>query len=327
MNQGKGIFEGFKDASTLQTYTPPYYQLSGAAAGVYSLPLGVGTFTLGGQAVALKSTRILPAVVGTFTLSGQAVALKEGHRLANGVGAFTLGGQAVGLLRGAKVATAVGAFTLGGQAVTLKSGRVCSEEVGTFTLTGQDVTLTYVPVAGSFSLPCDVGAFTLSGQAITFVRGRIMAAAVGTFTLSGQAVTLERGYRLAIGAGAFALTGKDISFRYYHMVCGAGAFLMAGKDVALTRPMAKGGMRRRRPAVEPWRAPLEPAYRHLQLEGGRFILTEQSSRLRVARGAKRMPLKVGEFRMGCGQIEYQRGLDLRVLNEQAIIDLILADAA
>lgn len=64
---------------------------------VYGLGIGVGAFTISGQAAGLVEGYVFPAAVGAFTLSGQAVGLPLSMRA--DAGAFLLTGQAVELSR------------------------------------------------------------------------------------------------------------------------------------------------------------------------------------------------------------------------------------
>ena len=93
----------------------------------YTLDVGVGSFTLTGQAVTLKKNSKLSADAGSFTLTGQDVTLT-----------YTPAGVDYTLTVGS------GSFALTGQTVALKKNSILSADTGSFALTGQAVTLTYI---------------------------------------------------------------------------------------------------------------------------------------------------------------------------------------
>jgi hypothetical protein len=107
----------------------------------YTLSVGAGGFSLGGQAVALRRGYTLAAGAGSFTLSGQAVGLRRAYMLSAGAGSFVLSGQAVALRWHRRLAAGAGAFTLSGQAATLRRVHILRVGAGSFSLSGKVVWL------------------------------------------------------------------------------------------------------------------------------------------------------------------------------------------
>ena len=58
----------------------------------YTMSAAAGSFTLSGQAAALKKGYLLAAGAGTFTLSGVAAGVRADRGMNAGAGAFTLTG-------------------------------------------------------------------------------------------------------------------------------------------------------------------------------------------------------------------------------------------
>ena len=228
-------FRVYSGSSALDTYTvTPRWTLG--SGGAYSLALAQGTYTLTGQAVAMRAARKMAPVQGsysltgqavtltygagakvigigqgTYSLTGQAVALRVARTLAAGQGSYTLTGQSVGTKYGRKMAAAQGSYSLTGQTVGLKGGRKIAIGTGTYALTGQNVTLTYGATAASIAI--GQGTYTLSGQAVAVRAARGMALAQGAYSLTGQAAGLKYGRVLAAGQGSYSLTGKAIALR------------------------------------------------------------------------------------------------------------------
>lgn len=197
----------------------------------YTLTAALGTFTLSGQAVVLKRSRLLAAGAGAYSFTGQAVVLKGARKVAAAAGAFSLSGQAVQLNKGTRLAVDAGAFTLAGQAVGFPRTYINAAVAGSFSLGGQPVGLALGRVVAA-----GAGAYSVSGQAVAFGRGYAVTAAAGSFVLSGQAVGLLIGRRLAIGAGAFTLAGMDAALTYLPagtLIAGPGIFTLAGQDATL----------------------------------------------------------------------------------------------
>lgn len=159
------------------------------ASGSYTITAAHGSYTLSGQAVALKADRKITAAQGSFTLTGQAVRLARGYTLAVGQGSYTLNGQDVTLTYepvGSYTLTAdYGTYSLSGQAVNLTAARRITAAQGSYTLSGQAVGL-----ARGFNLAAGQGTYTLTGRDVTLKATRAMTAAYGTYAITGYSVTL-----------------------------------------------------------------------------------------------------------------------------------------
>ena len=59
---------------------------------------GPGTFTLSGQAAALRADRALAMACGAFTMTGQDAALSRTRVLQSAAGSFTISGQETALV-------------------------------------------------------------------------------------------------------------------------------------------------------------------------------------------------------------------------------------
>lgn len=195
------------------------------AATNYTLTASVGSFTLSGQAAALKRGLKITAAVGAFTFTGQAATLSKGYRLTAAVGTFTLSGQAAGLRRASKVTAAVGSFTLTGQAAGLNPGKRLTASTGSFALTGQAAGFTR-----ALKIIAGTGSFTLSGQAAGTKAARKVFASLGTFALTGQAANLvvagPQARVLSANAGSFILNGQSVSL----IVGGADAIYVGARS-------------------------------------------------------------------------------------------------
>lgn len=199
----------------------------------YSLTAAQGSFTLSGQAAALKAGRKVTASQGSFTLSGQAASLKAGRKLTAAQGSFSLSGQAATLKAARRITAAQGTFTLTGQAAALKVGRKLTASVGNFTLSGQAASLIYTP-ANSYTLTASQGTFALTGQAANLLCGRKLVAAQGSFTLSGQSASLLPSRILTAAQGSFVLSGQAVVFRRALVLnAGAGIFVLSGQTANL----------------------------------------------------------------------------------------------
>jgi hypothetical protein len=228
---------------------------SSAGAAAYSLSAAQGSYTLTGQAAALRAARNVAAAQGSYALTGQAAALKAARRIAAGQGAYALTGQAAslaaaravaaaqgayvltgqasGILFGRKLAAAQGAYTLSGQQAQLVVARTLGAAQGAYALAGQEAVLTYSG-SGVRTLVAGAGSYALTGQEATLRRTATLAAAQGAYALTGQAATLGRGQAFAAASGSYALTGQAVLFgRTYVMSAGAGAYTLTGQVALL----------------------------------------------------------------------------------------------
>ena len=131
--------------------TPP------AGGSTYTLTAATGSFTLPGQAAALKVGHVLTAAAGSFALTGVAAALKRGYTLTAAPGSFALTGQAATLVYTAggtnhyTLAAATGSFGLTGQAATLTRSYRLSCAAGSFSVTGQAADLVHATASSSIT--------------------------------------------------------------------------------------------------------------------------------------------------------------------------------
>jgi hypothetical protein len=137
-----------------------------ADAGGYTLAADSGSYSLTGQAAALRATRELDGAAGSYTLTGQDATLT--YTPAGGGGAFTLTadpgsyaltGVAAGLKTGRKVAGAAGSYGLSGQAASLRRSRNLVAAAGSYTLTGVAATFRQ-----TYALDADAGAYVITGM-------------------------------------------------------------------------------------------------------------------------------------------------------------------
>ena len=69
-------------------------ELGSFSIGVFTLTADLGTYTLSGQAVTLRSSRTLTAATGSYTLTGQDITFSRDRRIAAYAGAYAISGQA-----------------------------------------------------------------------------------------------------------------------------------------------------------------------------------------------------------------------------------------
>lgn len=140
-----------------------------AAPQAFTLALDQGSFSLSGQAVTLKSARLVGAEQGSYSLAGQNVTLKSARVLGIGHGVYALTGQDVTLTFEEAsgyppLAAGQGSFVLTGQAANLLYNRLLMAEQGSYTLAGQAV-----PLKSARRLVMEFGTFSLSGQNVTLL--------------------------------------------------------------------------------------------------------------------------------------------------------------
>lgn len=217
-----GIFNGELDELvydntvwTAGNVTSAYNGGSGAtfpiSAGGYTLTAAQGSFTLTGQAAALRAARLLTAAQGSHTLTGQAANLLAGRRLAAAQGSFALTGQSANLLAQRILAASQGAYALTGQDASLLAARKLTADHGAFTLTGQDAALLANRL---MTLTAEMGSFGLTGQDVGLLAGRRLTAGQGSFSLSGQDAVLRAARRIAAGQGSITITGQSVTLTY-----------------------------------------------------------------------------------------------------------------
>lgn len=210
-----------EDATAVLEYT---------TGNAYTLTCDYGSFTLSGQAAALKKDSQLVMAQASFTLTGQAVNLLHGYTLSLTHGSFTLSGQTAGLTAQRLITAVQASYTLSGQAATLQRNCPLTADYGSFTLTGQDANLT-----SARKLTADYGSFTVTGQVTSLIADRLLTAAQGGFTLTGQDANLAQGYGFTVDYGSFTLTGQDAALKAgYKLTADYGSFTLSGQDAVLT---------------------------------------------------------------------------------------------
>lgn len=194
------------------------------AAGTDEAQLDID-YTAGGASYTITAAQ------GSYSLSGQAVALKYGRRAAAAQGSYVLSGQAVALRIARLLGIAQGSYTLAGQAVALKHGYVLAAAQGAYALAGQNVTLTY---STARTLLVGQGSYTLTGRAVSLLWAHRLVAAQGSYTLTGQATVLRHGFTLVCGSGSYSLAGQAVALKYgRRLVTVQGSYLLSGKAVTL----------------------------------------------------------------------------------------------
>jgi len=224
----------------------------------YTMPAGLGTLTLAGQAAKPEWGHVVSAGLGTLTLTGQTVTLRYGlsYILPITTGTLTASGQTVTLAYARKVPHTQGTLTAAGQTVTLKRSRVMPVTAGTLTLSGQTAVTRYghvvaaglgtLTIAGQVAatrvaraIVASVGTITIAGQSVTlsYGLGRVLPASQGTLTASGQTVILRYGRKFPAGLGTITTAGQAVVLRYTRVPQAAlsGALTFAGQTVRLAR--------------------------------------------------------------------------------------------
>jgi hypothetical protein len=226
----------------------------------YTLPLAQGSYSLSGQAVALKAGRKMPAAQGSYSLNGQSVGLNysgAARALSAAQGSYSLSGQGVGLGADRKIQIAQGSYALSGQVVALKPARRLSAAQGSYALTGQSVALSYSGAAstytfsmaqGSYNLigsdaaadyaiSIGSGSYALNGQSVGLKLGRKTSAAQGSYALSGQALTIRVDRRMSLAQGSYALNGQAVGLDQHapapRLTVVSGSYSLSGIQVNL----------------------------------------------------------------------------------------------
>lgn len=135
----------------------------------------------------------LDADAGSYSLSGQAAALRVDRKISAGAGSFALSGQNATLRKGYRLAANAGSYSLAGQTASLLAERRLSAEAGEFTFTGEDATLTYTPNEEAYTLDAGAGTFSVSGQGATLRVDRALRAEAGTLSITGSEVAFRIG--------------------------------------------------------------------------------------------------------------------------------------
>lgn len=254
------------------TATIPASALSGGVAvvaaptfqvtegGAYILTADAATFTLTGNAAALRANRKFSATPASYAWTAQDASLLHARRLSAAVAEYTLTGNAATLKAARVLSAAAGsyawtgndatlsksssyaltadaaAYSWTGQDAALRAARRLTATAASYAFTGNDATLTYTPV-GAYSLTADAAAYALTGNDAGLRADRRLSAAAGIYNLTGSAASLLRGYRLAATVQAYAWTGSDATLtktNVYRLTAAAGAYVWTGSVVTLT---------------------------------------------------------------------------------------------
>lgn len=199
-------------------------------------PLGTGTLTLSGTAVAVE--REIVTASGSMTLSGSATVVEL--EIVTGTGTMTLSGSAIGVpsftststvtatlsgtadVSAIESRTATGALTLSGTAAgDVAGGIVTRTAQGTLTLTAMAVVAVVLSgsdsatlsgsaqVSGGTQTRTGTGALTISGSAIGSASGgEVVRTALGTLTIAGSAdAEASGGTQTRTATGTLVLNG------------------------------------------------------------------------------------------------------------------------
>jgi hypothetical protein len=174
----------------------------------YLLTCASGSYTLTGQAAALRVARRLMADPGQYDLLGQSVALRVARRMALAHGTYALTGQNASFFATRRLIAAQGSYVLSGQDATLSKSGVSPKltcDTGYYVMTGQDAQLRVAR-----RLIAAQGAYALTGQVVNFRVSRALDAQPGSYQLNGQAATFRKGNPVLVAErGLYFLTGFD----------------------------------------------------------------------------------------------------------------------
>lgn len=134
---------------------------------------------------------------GTYSLTGEAAALKSGSRLSAAHGTYALAGEAASLSHGFSMKASEGSYTLIGKPAILGRGRGLSAAQGAYTLTGEDAAFHSVR-----SLLAARGLYALTGEPVRFGSDRILPASFGVYNLAGiQALLVKASNGIGFSIG------------------------------------------------------------------------------------------------------------------------------
>jgi len=171
-----------------------------------AIQIGVGSFSVTGQAAGLAAARKITADAGAFSVTGRDAALPISMPAT--VGEVTFTGNAVGVVTVRRLVCSpypirnrqmFGFAALG----EVGLGQAQEPDGVTFQISGQELTF-------NVSMPAEVGTFTLTGQDARIVKGLVMEALGGTFAISGQSVTLR--LNMPADVGTFTTGGNVVEF-------------------------------------------------------------------------------------------------------------------
>lgn len=123
-----------------------------------------------------SQTRInygLVCSAGSYTLTGNAAALKRGYALACAAGSYAILGNQATLKRSYTLTATAGAYTYAGQAATLKLAHTLTAAAGSYAVSGYAATLTYTPGASgvNYTLTAGAGIYAITGNEAVLLLG------------------------------------------------------------------------------------------------------------------------------------------------------------
>ena len=223
------------------------YAETGQDAGLYAgrkVTADFGSFGETGQDAGLKATRKISADYGNFTESGQTITALAARMIAAAYGSYVLTGQDADLTlatAGAYVISAgYGAFVLTGEDASLLAARKLAADYAGYTESGIAAALLH-----GYKLIAGEGAYTEAGQAASLLAARILTGLNGSFIVMGQDATLRYvgsgSYLISADAGAFAISGQDVLWKYYSPNLGSRTCLVVNLTGADARAFALTG--------------------------------------------------------------------------------------
>lgn len=214
------------------------FSLTGNAAALRAdrkLAVSAGSFSLAGNSAAVTAQRKLAVAVGTFALTGNNAALTLNRKLVTASGSFAITGSSAGLIESRKVALSSGSFLLTGNDSILTVARKLTAASGSFSLTGNDAGL-----IAARKLTATSASYALTGSAANLVYTPIggatytLVGGVGSFALTGNAAVLKADRAMSAAAGSFDLTGNAAGFVFTRkLAASSGNFTLAGSDILL----------------------------------------------------------------------------------------------
>ncbi len=187
----------------------------GASGTSYTLSCAQGSYSLTGQATALRAARRITAAQVSYALNGQSVALRMARNsLSANTGSYSLNGQSVSL-----IGPIVGYSMAMGQ--------------GSYALTGSDAAVDIVIAIGS-------GSYSLTGNPVALRAGRKTAIAQASYALNGQALSFGLARTISIAQGYYSLTGNDVGLAQHapapRLVAQTGFYSLNGNAINLFGP-------------------------------------------------------------------------------------------
>lgn len=215
------------------------FSLSGQAAALkysHKVQAGHGSFVLSGQAATLRAARSLVAAQGSYAFSGQAASLLAARRVTADFASYSLSGQTASLIVTRLMAALHGSYLLNGQNATLSRGRTLTADHGLYAFTEQDASL----FLGRL-ISANTGTLTLAGQQTQLLAARLLLASQGVYTLSGQTARTLRGWKAQGDHGAYSLSGQAVNLRTLRRMSAVhGLYFLSGQDAELVAPQDIG---------------------------------------------------------------------------------------